>query len=154
MNLNIIGLMCIPPNESDVDFYFNKMNKLLKITGLTELSMGMSNDYEEAIKEYSPLIRTENPNDDWEVRAHFQIGECYFNMQNYEKAIISFTKIEKEFTKYPAWQSKSVLEMGRVLIAQGKKEEAIIKFKKVLDTYSKEKAALVARQYIQEIRSN
>ena len=75
-------------------------------------------------------------------------------MQNYEKAIISFTKIEKEFTKYPAWQSKSVLEMGRVLIAQGKKEEAIIKFKNVLDTYGKEKAALVARQYIQEIRSN
>ena len=45
LKLKIIGLMCIPPNKGDVDFYFNKMNKLLKITGLTELSMGMSNDY-------------------------------------------------------------------------------------------------------------
>ncbi|MFL2451017.1 MAG: tetratricopeptide repeat protein [Verrucomicrobiales bacterium] len=137
---------------------FLKNYKESKWTRNAQFGLGFAlennGDYEEAIKEYSPLIRTENPNDDWEVRSHFQIGECYFNMQNYEKAMISFTKIEKEFTKYPAWQSKSVLEMGRVLIAQGKKEEAIIKFKNVLDTYGKEKAALVARQYIQEIRSN
>ena len=75
-------------------------------------------------------------------------------MQNYSLAIKSFSKVEKEFTKHPAWQSKSVLEIGRVLIAQGNKDEAIKKFQSVLKTYGKEKAALVARQYIQEIRSN
>jgi len=57
LKLKIIGLMCIPPNESDVDFYFNKMNKLLKITGLTELSMGMSNDYIKAVEYNSSFIR-------------------------------------------------------------------------------------------------
>ena len=75
-------------------------------------------------------------------------------MQNYELAIISFNKVEKEFTKHPAWQSKSVLEIGRILIAQGKRNEAIKRFQDVLNIYGKEKAALVARQYIQEISSN
>ena len=109
---------------------------------------------QEAIKEYNKLIKTKNPNEDWAVRSHFQIGECHFNMQNYELAIISFNKVEKEFTKHPAWQSKSVLEIGRILIAQGKRNEAIKRFQDVLNIYGKEKAALVARQYIQEIRSN
>tara|TARA_B100001142_G_scaffold8066_1_gene7955 strand:+ start:1663 stop:2307 length:645 start_codon:yes stop_codon:yes gene_type:complete len=57
LKLKIIGLMCIPPNKGDVDFYFNKMNKLLKITGLTELSMGMSNDYIKAVEYNSSFIR-------------------------------------------------------------------------------------------------
>ena len=50
--------------------------------------------------------------------------------------------------------NKSVLEIGRILIAQGKRNEAIKRFQDVLNIYGKEKAALVARQYIQEIRSN
>ena len=111
-------------------------------------------NHEEAIKEYDKLIATKSAEVDWIVRCHFQIGECHFNMQNYSLAIKSFSKVEKEFTKHPAWQSKSVLEIGRVLIAQGNKDEAIKKFQSVLKTYGKEKAALVARQYIQEIRSN
>ncbi|MAB61170.1 MAG: hypothetical protein CMO46_11640 [Verrucomicrobiales bacterium] len=137
---------------------FLKNYKESKWTRNAQFGLGFAlennGDYEQAIKEYSKIIRTKISDDEWAVRSHFQIGECYFNIQNYERAMISFTKIEKEFTKYPAWQAKSVLEMGRVLIAQGKKEEAIIKFKNVLDAYGKEKAALVARQYIQEIRSN
>ena len=109
---------------------------------------------QEAIQEYDKLIKVKSSNDDWAVRSHFQIGECHFNMQNYELAIISFNKVEKEFTKHPAWQAKSVLEIGRILIAQGKRDEAIKRFQDVLNVYGKEKAALVARQYIQEIRSN
>ena len=118
------------------------------------LALENSGNQQEAIKEYNKLIKTKNSNDDWAVRSHFQIGECHFNMQNYELAIISFNKVEKEFTKHPAWQSKSVLEIGRILIAQGKRNEAIKRFQDVLNIYGKEKAALVARQYIQEIRSN
>ncbi len=43
--LNIIGLMCIPPNNKDPKIYFNKIKKLNELFGLKDLSMGMSNDY-------------------------------------------------------------------------------------------------------------
>ena len=56
-NLNIIGLMCIPPNNGNLFLYFSKMKKLLVSTNLNELSMGMSNDYLEAIKFKSTFLR-------------------------------------------------------------------------------------------------
>ena len=40
--LNIIGLMCIPPQNGSVIKYFNEMGKLNKIINLNDLSMGMS----------------------------------------------------------------------------------------------------------------
>ena len=57
-NLNIKGLMCIPPNTSYVDEFFSEMNEIRKkINPNLKLSMGMSNDYEIALKYYSNLIR-------------------------------------------------------------------------------------------------
>ena len=57
-NLNIVGLMCIPPLNSDPDFYFNKMQEIKnKLNDKLLLSMGMSNDYEIALKCGSNLIR-------------------------------------------------------------------------------------------------
>jgi len=47
-NLNIVGLMCIPPITGNMRDYFNKMLELKNLVGLKELSMGMSNDYLEA----------------------------------------------------------------------------------------------------------
>ena len=47
-NLNIIGLMCIPPQTGNMSNYFNKMLELRNSVGLKDLSMGMSNDYLEA----------------------------------------------------------------------------------------------------------
>jgi len=47
-NLNIIGLMCIPPQVGNMRDYFNKMLELKNSVGLKDLSMGMSNDYLEA----------------------------------------------------------------------------------------------------------
>ena len=44
-NLNIIGIMCIPPLGQKNDLYFLKMNQLIKKIPVKELSMGMSNDY-------------------------------------------------------------------------------------------------------------
>jgi pyridoxal phosphate enzyme (YggS family) len=44
-NLNIIGLMCIPPQAGNIRDYFNKMLELKNSVGLKDLSMGMSNDY-------------------------------------------------------------------------------------------------------------
>ena len=56
-NLNIIGLMCLPPKDKEVSFYFKEMNNLLKKTNLKELSMGMSNDYLEAVNYNSSYVR-------------------------------------------------------------------------------------------------
>ena len=57
LNLDIIGLMCIPPIDKDSKVYYSKMNELLKNTKLKELSMGMSNDYMSAIDFNSSFIR-------------------------------------------------------------------------------------------------
>ena len=56
-DLNIIGLMCIPPFVDDTKKYFEKMIELKNKTNLNELSMGMSNDYIEAAKCSSTYVR-------------------------------------------------------------------------------------------------
>lgn len=57
LKLNIIGLMCIPPAESDPTQYFKNLAELARINNLKELSMGMSNDYECAIKNGATFVR-------------------------------------------------------------------------------------------------
>ena len=57
IKLNIIGLMVLPPNESNSVKYFNSLNELSKSLALESLSMGMSADYIEAIKSGSNFIR-------------------------------------------------------------------------------------------------
>ena len=56
-DLNIIGLMCIPPNEDNKSTYFSKMKNLSNQLNLKELSMGMSEDYIDAIKFQSTYLR-------------------------------------------------------------------------------------------------
>ena len=56
-NLNIIGLMCIPPNDGKSKEYFKKMFELNKKYGFSDLSMGMSSDYRIAITEGATFIR-------------------------------------------------------------------------------------------------
>jgi len=55
--LKIIGLMSIPPFDKDPEPYFIKMRELSKNLNLKEISMGMSNDYHEAIQHGSTFIR-------------------------------------------------------------------------------------------------
>ena len=55
--LNIIGLMCLPPFDKDSKSYFVKMRELSENLDLKEISMGMSDDYMEAIKQGSTFIR-------------------------------------------------------------------------------------------------
>ena len=55
--LDIIGLMCIPPFVADTQVYFEKMNNIRAKTTLTELSMGMSNDYLLAAKNSATYVR-------------------------------------------------------------------------------------------------
>ncbi len=57
INLNIIGLMVIPPNDGSVEKYFEEISKLNFSLGLKHLSMGMSEDYKIAIKFKSTFLR-------------------------------------------------------------------------------------------------
>ncbi len=57
LNLNIIGLMCIPPQDKDPREYFKEMNILKQKLNLQELSMGMSSDYLQAINFSSTFLR-------------------------------------------------------------------------------------------------
>jgi pyridoxal phosphate enzyme (YggS family) len=57
LKLNIVGLMCIPPVDGDSNQYFKNLADLAKANNLKELSMGMSNDYECAIKNGATFIR-------------------------------------------------------------------------------------------------
>jgi len=57
LNLDIIGTMCIPPNEGNVEKYFSEMSDLNKELNFKELSMGMSGDFLQAIKYNATYIR-------------------------------------------------------------------------------------------------
>ena len=57
LKLDVIGLMCLPPLNSIDDNYFLKMRQLSDNLNLPELSMGMSNDYQDALEHGSTYIR-------------------------------------------------------------------------------------------------
>ena len=57
LSLNIIGLMCLPPFNSDSNKYFQMLNKTSTTLNIKELSMGMSGDYEQAILNGSTFLR-------------------------------------------------------------------------------------------------
>jgi len=57
INLDVIGLMCIPPIDMKVDKYFKEMNLLNNKFGFKELSMGMSSDYLKATENCSTFLR-------------------------------------------------------------------------------------------------
>ena len=57
LNLDIIGTMCIPPNDGNTEKYFSEMSDLNKELNFKELSMGMSGDYLEAIRYNATYVR-------------------------------------------------------------------------------------------------
>jgi pyridoxal phosphate enzyme (YggS family) len=57
LNLDIIGTMCIPPNDENTEKYFFEMNKINQELNFKELSMGMSGDYLEAVKNNATYVR-------------------------------------------------------------------------------------------------
>ena len=57
LDLDIIGTMCIPPNDGNVKKYFSEMNEINQELNFKELSMGMSEDYLEAIKNNATYVR-------------------------------------------------------------------------------------------------
>ena len=57
LGLDVVGLMCLPPVNEKPDTFFKILNNLSDSNKLIELSMGMSNDYETAIKYGATYIR-------------------------------------------------------------------------------------------------
>ena len=57
LSLNVIGLMCMPPVDSNSQEYFKKLKKAAEQLNLEDLSMGMSSDYEQAILSGSTYLR-------------------------------------------------------------------------------------------------
>ena len=57
LNLDVIGLMCIPPANENPEKFFKEANLLNKKFNLSELSMGMSSDYLSALDNYSTYLR-------------------------------------------------------------------------------------------------
>ena len=57
INLNLLGLMCIPPVNDNPSKYFKEVNLLNKKFGFLELSMGMSSDYLDACENSSTFLR-------------------------------------------------------------------------------------------------
>ena len=57
VDLNIIGLMCIPPVDGDSSVLFKRLQQLSSNYSLKELSMGMSNDYKDAISNGATYVR-------------------------------------------------------------------------------------------------
>ena len=57
LKLDIVGLMCIPPENDEPEKYFKETNLLNKKLNLLELSMGMSSDYLQAVENSSTFLR-------------------------------------------------------------------------------------------------
>ena len=57
LNLDIIGTMCIPPNNEKTESYFSKMNIINQKLNFKDLSMGMSGDYLDAVKNDATYVR-------------------------------------------------------------------------------------------------
>ena len=57
INLDLIGLMCIPPFDVNPERYFDEMQELNNRYGFLELSMGMSSDYLMAVEKSSTYLR-------------------------------------------------------------------------------------------------
>ena len=57
IGLDVIGLMCIPPVNTDPENYFKQMSELNNELGFSELSMGMSSDFLVAVKYSSTFVR-------------------------------------------------------------------------------------------------
>jgi pyridoxal phosphate enzyme (YggS family) len=57
LNINVVGLMALPPNDGNESIYFKNVMELNKSLGLKELSMGMSGDFQVALKYETTFVR-------------------------------------------------------------------------------------------------
>ena len=57
LNLDVVGTMCIPPNDHNTEEYFSEMKDINQELNFKDLSMGMSGDYMEAVKNSATYVR-------------------------------------------------------------------------------------------------
>ena len=57
LKLDVVGLMCIPPSDQNSENYFSEMNKINQDINFKELSMGMSGDFLNAVKNNATYVR-------------------------------------------------------------------------------------------------
>ena len=57
LNLSVLGLMAIPPNDKEPEKYFKKISELNAQFKFKELSIGMSSDYLKALKHGATFVR-------------------------------------------------------------------------------------------------
>ena len=57
LELEVVGLMCIPPANQDSSEYFKQMNEVNKNFNFPELSMGMSSDFLQAAQQNATFLR-------------------------------------------------------------------------------------------------
>ena len=57
LDLDIVGTMCIPPNDGNTENYFSEMNRINQSLNFENLSMGMSGDYLDAVKNNTTFVR-------------------------------------------------------------------------------------------------
>ena len=57
LNLDVVGTMCIPPNDRNTEEYFSEMKNINQELNFKDLSMGMSGDYMEAVKNSATYVR-------------------------------------------------------------------------------------------------
>jgi len=57
LDLDIVGTMCLPPIDYNSDIYFSEMKKITNILNLNDMSMGMSEDYLNALEYSSTYLR-------------------------------------------------------------------------------------------------
>ena len=57
LELDVVGTMCLPPDDDQSDNYFSKMQSINESLNLKEISMGMSNNFLNAIKFKSTFVR-------------------------------------------------------------------------------------------------
>ena len=57
LNLDIVGTMCIPPNDGNTEEYFSEMSHINQELNFEDLSMGMSEDYLDAINNSATYVR-------------------------------------------------------------------------------------------------
>jgi pyridoxal phosphate enzyme (YggS family) len=57
LNLDVVGTMCIPPNDRNTEEYFSEMKDINQELNFKDLSMGMSGDYMDAVKNSATYVR-------------------------------------------------------------------------------------------------
>ena len=57
LNLDVVGTMCLPPVSKNPEIFFSQLKQINEMLNLSELSMGMSNDYLKAIEYSSTYLR-------------------------------------------------------------------------------------------------